>query len=195
VKISTREKRFLFIGGGIALVVIAFYLVPLLLPEDLSVQVETKKSMLQKQRDLIGQEESFKARLTQGQQRLDQLKGRLLPGDNPAAAGPALQKVLQDFADSLQVEVSRKTIMPEQKLPENLTKVTVQLDVNCTLDQLVRLITAIENYDKFLKVDELFIQGMRLRNRDEIRPSLKVAGLVATPASAAKAADKAGGGK
>jgi hypothetical protein len=46
-----------------------------------------------------------------------------------------------------------------------------------------------------LKVDELFIQGMRLRNRDEIRPMLKVAGLVATPPSVAKPAEKAGGGK
>jgi len=182
-------------GGGIALVGLAFYLVPLLLPEDLSVQVETNKSMLQKQRDLISQEESIKARITQGRQRLDQLMGRLLPGDNPAAAGPALQKVLQDLADSLQMEISRKTILPEQKLPENLTKVAVQLDINCSLDQLVRFIAAIENYEKFLKVDELFIQGMRLRNRDEIRPMLKVAGLVATPPSAAKPVEKAGGGK
>jgi type II secretory pathway component PulM len=195
VKISTREKRFLLAGGGVALVVLAFYLVPLLLPEDLSAQVEAKKSLLQKQRDLISQEESFKARITQGQQRLDQLMGRLLPGDNPAAAGPALQKVLQDLADSLQVEISRKTILPEQKLPENLTKVAIQLDINCSLDQLIRLIAAIENYEKFLKVDELFIQGMRLRNRDEIRPMLKVAGLVATPPSVAKPAEKAGGGK
>jgi hypothetical protein len=182
-------------GAGIALVAIAFYLVPMLLPEDLSTSVQNRANLLQRQRELISQEESFKARIAQDQQRLTQDLNRLLPGDNPSAAGAALQKVLQDLADSNQVEISRKTIMPEQKLPDNLTKVTVQLDMNCTLDQLVRLITGIENYEKFLKVDDLFIQGMRLRNKDEIRPRLNVTGLVATPAPAAKPAETAAGGK
>jgi hypothetical protein len=195
VKISTREKRFLTVGSAIAVIGLAFYLVPMLLPEDLSATVEARKNMLLRQRELISQQEIFKTRIAQGQQRLDLDMSRLLPGDSPAAAGPALQKVLQDLADSLQVEVSRKTPMPEQKMPENLTKVTVQLDINCTLDQLVRLLAAIENYEKFLKVDELFIQGMRLRNRDEIRPMIKVAGYVATPVAAAKPGEKDAGAK
>jgi type II secretory pathway component PulM len=194
VKISTREKRFLIIGGIVALFMVAFYLVPSLLPEDLSAQVETKRNLLQRQRELIGQEATFKTRIAQAEQRLTQDSERLLPGANPSAAAPALQKVLQDLADSMQVEISRKTILPEQKLPENLSKVTVQLDISCTLEQLVRLITAIENYDKFLKVDELYIQGLLMRNRYEIRPSFKVSGFVPTP-PAATAVEKNVAGK
>jgi hypothetical protein len=182
-------------GAGIALVAIAFYLVPMLLPEDLSSEVQNKANLLRRQRELISQEEGIKARIAQDQQRLTQDLNRLLPGDNPSSAGAALLQVLQGLADSNQVEISRKNVMPEQKLPDNLTKVTVQLDMNCTLDQLVRLITGIENYEKFLKVDDLFIQGMRLRNKDEIRPRLNVAGLVATLAPAAKPAETAAGGK
>jgi hypothetical protein len=190
VKISTREKRFLIAGGMIAVGIIAFYFVPMIIPQDLSAEVESRKNLLKRQRELIAQEDTFKARIAQAQQRLTRDMDRLLPGNNPSAAGPALQKVLQDLADSLQVEISRKTILPEQKLQENLTRVSVQLDINCNLDQLVRLMAAIENYEKFLKIDELFVQGQRLMNRDQIRPMLKVSGLVATPAPAAKPGEK-----
>jgi hypothetical protein len=190
VKISTREKTFLIAGGVIALAVIMIYLMPMILPQDLSAAVEGKKNLLRRQRELIAQEDTFKTRIAQAQQRLTHDMDRLLPGNNPSAAGPALQKVLQDLADSLQVEISRKTILPEQKLQENLTKVSVQLDINCNLDQLVRLMAAIENYEKFLKIDELFVQSQRLMNRDQIRPMLKVSGLGATPVPAAKPAEK-----
>ncbi len=195
MKISTREKKFLIAGGVAGLMVIAFYLAPILLPQDLSGMVETKKNELRRKREFISQEEVFKTRIAQGQQRLAQDLDRLLPGNNPTAAGPALQKVLQDLADSLQVEISRKSIQAEQKLPENLTKVTVQLDINCTLDQLARFMTAIENYEKFLKIDEIFIQSRRLGNRDQIYPMLKVAGLIATSAPEAKPVEKPADGK
>ncbi len=194
MKITTREKRFLIVGGIVVLAILVFYLAPIILPQDLSGMVETKKNELRRKRDFISQEEVFKARLDQAQQRLAQDLDRLLPGNSPSAAGPALQKVLQDLADSLQVEISRKTILPEQKLQENLTKVSVQLDVNCTLEQLVRFMTAIENYEKLLKIDEVFIQSQRFQNRDQIRPMLKVAGLIATSTPAAKPGEKTAGG-
>ncbi len=175
--------------------IIVFYLAPIVLPQDLSGMVETKKTELRRKREFISQEDVFKARIAQDQQRLTQDLDRLLPGNTPSAAGPALQKVLQDLADSLQVEISRKTILPEQKLQENLAKVAVQLDVNCTLEQLVRFMTAIENYEKFLKIDELFIQSQRFQNRDLIRPMIKVAGIIATVPPAAKPGDTAAAGK
>ncbi len=195
MKISSREKKFLIVGGIIALLVVVFYLAPIVLPEDLSGMVETKKNELRRKREFISQEESFKARMAQDQQRLDQDLNRLLPGNNPSTAGPALQKVLQDLADSLQVEISRKTILPEQKLQENLSKVSVQVDVNCNLDQLVRFMTAIENYEKLLKIDEVFIQAQRISNRDMIRPMLKVSGLILTSAPETKPAGKTAAGE
>lgn len=144
---------------------------------------------------MIAQEETIKARINQDQQRLNQDLSRLLPYQKASDAGPALQKVLQDLADANQVEMSRKNIQPEQKIDDNLTKVTVQIDVTCTMDQLVRFLAAIENYEKFLKVDALSIMQTGMRNRDQIRPSLWVAGFVAIPALAAKTAEKAPGAK
>ncbi len=193
MKISTRERRFLIIGAVIAIAIIVFYLAPALMPQDLTATVESKKNLLRRETELIAQEDGFKARIAQAQERLTKDLDRLLPGNNPSSAGPALQKILQDLADSQQVEISRKTILPEQKLQDTLSKVSVQLDVNCNLDQMVRLIAAIENYEKFLKIEELFVQSQRLMNRDRITTMIKVSGLVAVQAPA-KPAEKTASG-
>jgi hypothetical protein len=194
VKITSREKRFLIAGAVLAIAVLAFYLSPLILPQDLSASVEAKKTLLQRQKEMIAQEDSIKARIAAGEQRWNNDMRRLLPGETAGSASGALMKILQDLADASQVELTRKTPQPEQKFQENLTKVTVQLETNCNLDQLVRFLAAIQNYEKYLKVDELFIQAYRFQKKDEIRnPSMRVSGYVATAAPDAKPAEKGPG--
>ncbi len=102
----------------------------------------------------------------------------LLPGSTPLQAGQVLQKILQNLADANQVELIRKIILPDQKFPEDLTRVTIQVDTNCNYDQLVRFLEAIKGYEKFLRVDELFIQSARLQGKSVILAFLKVSGFV-----------------
>jgi hypothetical protein len=196
VKISSRERRFLIVGGGMAVLVVAFYLGSRLLPSssDLALEVEAKRAMLLKQKEMVSQEEGYKARIVKDEQRLVQARARLLPGENPSIAAQALQKVLKDYADQSGVEITSTTIMPDQKVQDGLVKITVQLSVNCSIDELVRFGVLVENYEKFLRVEELYVQQFRLRNKDEIRPQIKIAGYVATPLPAAKPAEKAAGG-
>jgi len=184
------------VGGGIAILVIAFYLASGLIPNsaDLARDVESRRAMLLRQKEMISQEDSYKARIAQYEQRLNQDRARLLPGDNPSTAAAALQKVLQDFADQSGVEITSRTTLPDQKIQDTLTKITIQLSVNCSIDELVRFLAIAESHEKFLRVDELYVQQFRARNRDEIRPQIKVAGYVATPPPAAKPAEKAPGG-
>ncbi len=194
MKISTREKRFLIGGGIIALAVLVYYLAPALMPQDLEVQVRQKTNQLRQEREIIGMEDTFKTRLAQAEQRLKMDQDRLLPGDNAAGAGAYMQKVLQEMADASQVEISRHQSLQDQK-QDLLTKVSVGLDISCTIDQLVRFLTAIENHDKFLKVENLTILNRRLRNRDEIStPGLRVIGYILTPTPAQKPAGNAAGG-
>ena len=195
MKITTREKRVLIVGGVIAAAVIAFYVVPRVLPEDLDVTVRQSQNALRQDREILGLEEGYKARIAVGQERLKEDQDRLLPGDNAAAAGAYIQKVLREFADASQVEITRYTPQQDQK-QDVLTKISVGLDINCSIDQLIRFLTAIENNDKFLKVENLQIISRPQRNRDEIMvPSLKIIGYIATPAPAQKAAGKTAGGQ
>lgn len=195
MKISAREKQFLIVGGALAALVLAYYLTSLLIPsrEGLAATVESKKQYLLRQKELINQEEAYETRVAAYQQRLGQDRNRLLPGDNPTIAAASLQKVLQELADQSGVEITSKTMQPEQKIQDNLSKISVQLMMNCSIDQLVQFLVAVENYDKFLRVEELYIQALRLRNRDEIRPQVKVAGYIVTAPAAPKPAEKAAG--
>jgi len=188
---------FLYVGGGITILVIVFYLASAWIPsrEGLSATVDYKKKFLLKEKETLSQEEAFKARVAQDEERLAQNRSRLLPGDNPAIAASALQKVLQDIADQSGVEIQSKTVQPEQKLQDNITKISIQLSVNASVDQLVRFLAGIENYEKFLRVEELNIQSTRLQKKDEIRPQVKVVGYVATSIPAAKPPEKGPGSK
>ncbi len=194
MRVTAREKKFLVGGGIIVLAGLILYLAVVMIPsrELLSKEVEAKKRALLRQREMIGREGFYKARVEQYRQRLKQDHARLLPGDNPSISGAELQRVLKTLADQSGVEVIRRDIQPSQKLQDNLVKVAVRIETNCTPDQLVQFLASVENYDKFLTVDELAITSFRIQKRWEIRPSVVVAGLIAVAET--KSEDKPSGG-
>ena len=180
MKITTREKRIIAIGICLAVAVMIYYAAALLLPdgESLSQDVIQKKRLMLKQRETLTREEGYKKRIDQFGGRLQKEKALLLPGDNPNVAGAELQKILKDFADQSGVEITQKNILPEKKVQDLLTKVSVRIDTNCNLEQLAQFMTAIGNYEKYLKIDECMINGFKIQKRYEIRPSLTIAGYI-----------------
>jgi hypothetical protein len=180
VKITSREKKIIIIGICVAVAVMIYYASNLILPnrESLSQDVSLKKRMLLKQRETLTREEIYKKWIDQYSERLKKERTLLLPGNNPNVAGAELQKILKDFADQSGVEITQKNILPERKVQDLLTKVSVRIDTSCNLDQLVQFLTAIENYEKYLKIDECMINGFRIQKRYEIRPSLTIAGYI-----------------
>jgi type II secretory pathway component PulM len=183
VKISGREKKFVFAGVA-GVVLIGLYLFgDRMIPSggDLEANLELKKKLLLKYRETVIDEELYKNRLEQYRQRLRQDQTRLLPGDSSSIAAAELQKVLTDLASQNGVEILRKDIQQEKKLQDNLVKISVKIETNCVLEQLVQFLAAVENYEKFLTVDELAITGYRAQRKYEIRPSILVSGLILGP--------------
>ncbi len=183
MKLTIREKRIIVIAACVAAAVLIYYVATLVLPTsgDLAQSVDNSKKMLLKQRETLSREANYKLRLEQFKRNLETYRTRLLPGDNPNVAGAALQTILKDFADQSGVEITQKNILPpEKKTQDLLTKISVKIDTNCNLEQLVRFISAIENYEKHLKIDDCTISGFRIQRRFEIRPSLTVSGYIST---------------
>ncbi len=195
MKITARERRVLIIGGAVVAAALIYYVADALLPNGatLAADVATKKRTLLAQRELLGQEENYKARVDQYRKRLEQDRSRLLPFDNPNVAGAELQKVLKDLADRNGVEINQRNFQREQKLQNNLIKVPVQVNIQCNPDQLVQFLAAIENYEKFLTVDELSITSFQMQKRYETRPAVTVSGYIPAPPEAAKPGDRAAG--
>ena len=183
MKLTAREKRVIIVGACVVAAVLIYYAVAKMLPtgEDLAQTVDSQKKLLLKQREMVSREALYKTRMEQIKGHLDTYKTRLLPGDNPNVAGAELQKILKEFSDQSGVVITMKSILQEKKTQDLLTKVSVKIDTNCNLDQLVQFITAIENYEKHLKIDDCTISGFRIQRRFEIRPSLTISGYISTP--------------
>ena len=209
MKITSREKKFLFFGTTVVAAAVIFYLIALLLPdrESLASQVQSRKAMLARYREMLSQEETYKERAEQFRLHLDQSMMRLLPGDNPNAAEADLQKLLMSFADRNGVEITRTNTLPDKELEDGLVKVSVSIEVNADLEQLVRFLSAIQNYDKFLKIEQFQITSFPNQRRRQARPSLTVVGYInsrepepaepepkeASPASASETVEQPGG--
>lgn len=183
MKISSRDKK-IVIAGAVAVVLIVLYVLgdrAIFSGDDLDASLENKKKLLLKYRETLSQEEGYKTRLEQYRQRLRQDQTRLFPGDNPSIAAAELSKVLSDLAAQNGVEIMRRDTQQELKLQDNLVKISVKIETNCTPEQLVQFIAAVENHEKFLSVDELVITGFRQQKKYEIRPSIRVSGLILGP--------------
>jgi hypothetical protein len=185
VKLTLRERKILFAGIVIVIAIMIFYAMISLLPdrERLLQKVDTDKNIILKQREILSLEETYKKRAEQGDNHQKLARTRLLPGENSNVASAELQKVLKDFADQNGVDITVKTTMSEKKVPDNdfLTKVAVRIEISCNLEQLVNFLAAIENYDKFLKVEELVITSFRMQKIYQIHPSLTVIGYIHLP--------------
>lgn len=180
MKITAREKKFIVYGGALIAAVMLIYWITLQLPdrESPASQVEQKKAMLLKHREMLGQEEIYKNRVEQYTLHLEKTMTRLLPGDNPNVAEADLQKLLMSFAEQSGVEINRKNTLPDKEMEDNLIKVSVNIEVNCNLEQLVRFLTAIHNYDKYLEIEQFQITGFQTQRRQQIRPNLTVVGYI-----------------
>jgi hypothetical protein len=184
MKVTPREKKFLVIGNSIAAMGTLLYLSLLLIPSGakLADTVELKKKMLLKYKETLLKEGEYKARIEEYRARLNHDLSRLLPYENPAIASAEMQRILKEMADQNGVEIIRRdAVQREQKVQENLLKVSVTIETNCLPEQLVRFIAAIENYDKFLAIDELNINSYRIQKKYEIRPRITVSGFIAAP--------------
>jgi Tfp pilus assembly protein PilO len=143
-------------GAIVIVAVLVIYGFTLLLAgrQSLSEKVEFKKKLLQKQYDTLAQEAVYKAKLESYKKQYQVDLNRLLPNESPNVAVAELQKVLIEFANSSGVEISQKNPLAEKKIDDKLICVRVQIVTNFAMDQLVQFFTSIENYDKFITIDD-----------------------------------------
>ena len=113
--------------------------------------------------------------------RLEEIEEGMLPGDNPAAAGSALQGILKPWlerADSRLTSV--RTLGPVQRGP--YAEVAVQMDLQTTTEGLAALLAEVPRHPKILKVKKLSVtagyygQAMASR-RETLVVSVVVAGM------------------
>lgn len=185
MKVTSRERKFILVGSLVVIAVLAVYAITKLIPDgdDISMQVELKKKMLMRYRETLNGESTYKTRIEQYRRQLEQQMNRLLPGSNSNLAAAELQRIVKEFADQSGVEITQRNPRPEEKVQnmESIVKVSVRIETSCTPDKLVQFLTAIQNYEKLLVIDEFLISSYRVSRRYEIRPNMTISGFVSVP--------------
>jgi type II secretory pathway component PulM len=193
VKLGARERKFVIIGLGIiAILALLYVLVFSSRPdsEGLNDTLELRKKTLLKQRETLFLEGVYESRLQLYNNRLQADMAKLLPGDNPNVAGAELLNTLTDFAERSGVEIEQKSVLREEKINNDLSKISARLVTRCNMDQLVRFLTEIENYDKFLTIEEFRIGMARNRRETGMRPNLTISGYINSNENKTEAGDQ-----
>jgi hypothetical protein len=113
--------------------------------------------------------------------RLEELEEGVLPGENPAAAGSALQGILKPWVERPDTRLtSVRTLAPVQKGP--YAEVAVQIDLQTTTEGLAKLLAEIPRHPQILRVRKLSVHsgyyGAAMVNRREsLAASVVVAGI------------------
>jgi hypothetical protein len=198
LKITAREKRYIAIGALVIAAVLVFYAFSSLQDEsaNISKKVDQKREKLARQLEIMNRKPYYEKELNLYTLQLQKDRSRLLTGDNPNVAAAELGKILENFAATSGVEIGSKTPQGEKKFDDKLMRVSVQINTNCILDQLVQFLASLENYDKFLTVTEFSLYSSGLKNpgfgnpqkRNEIHPILTISGFIVAPAAKPKTA-------
>jgi len=188
LKASAREKKVLYAGIALAVVILIYYAATTFSTgdgESVADKITTQEGLLRRQRELLGYEEFHKKRIAEAENDLDRIQSRLLPGNNATVATTELQKILTDFAEQSGVVIQTRTPLQEKKVAESdsLTKISVRIGVDCMLDDLVEFMLAIKNYEKFLKIEEMLVNTVLQQRQMVIRRPLNmvVSGYISVP--------------
>jgi hypothetical protein len=114
-------------------------------------------------------------------ERLEELEEGILPGENPAAAGAALQGILKPWVERAGTRLtSMRTLAPVQK--GEYSEVAVQMDLQTNSEGLIGILTEIPRHPKILRVKKLsvtsgFYGAAAVNRRETLVVSIVVAGI------------------
>jgi hypothetical protein len=167
-------------GAGVILVVLAYVLVisPLLdLKDSWALELDKKVMLLEKYKALERDKQGVNRAYQNLQKTLAQAEGQLLVGTNPAVASADLQEILKNLTRTLGVQVNSTKVLPPQESGAYL-EVPIEVQMSCTIDQLVMMLYRLEHHEKLLVITELDINAPRRRRRVQSEDSTLRANLV-----------------
>jgi type II secretory pathway component PulM len=179
-KLPPRQRLLVLGGAGVILVVLAYVLVisPLLdLKDSWALELDKKVMLLEKYKALERDKQGVNRAYQNLQKTLAQAEGQLLVGTNPAVASADLQEILKNLTRTLGVQVNSTKVLPPQESGAYL-EVPIEVQMSCTIDQLVMMLYRLEHHEKLLVITELDINSPRRRRRVQSEDSTLRANLV-----------------
>lgn len=179
------KQRLTVLGvAGVLLVLLIYAVVisPLMtLEESWAQELDKKMLLLHKYQALKNDKQAVAKTYRNFQKALAQAEGQLLSGTNPAVASADLQEILKNLTKTLGVQVNSTKVLPPKESKAYL-EVPIEVQMSCTIDQLIMMLYRLEHHNKLLLVTQLDVNAPRRRRpgRDisTLRAHLVVEGLM-----------------
>jgi hypothetical protein len=158
-------------GAGLLLVLLAYVLVisPLLdLKDSWARELDKRATLLQKYKALEKDKQAVARAYQNMQKALAQAEAQMLTGTNPAVASADLQEILKNLTRTLGVQVNSTKVLPPQESGVYL-EVPIEVQMSCTIDQLVMMLYRLEHHEKLLVITELDINAPRRHRRRHVQ--------------------------
>ena len=178
-RLSTREKRFILVGGILASLIISYH-VSMWYSGMITYtreQLETKRTHLQRFLNKLSQRDEIQRRLSEIENELRGLEKGLLLGDKPPVAAAELQKVLKDMALSSGVEIKSERALGAAEAGMYL-RIPVEIAFITSTKGLVDMLHRIRSSPLLLTVSRLRVRVTDVRNPEKVFTTLIVSGFI-----------------
>lgn len=179
IRVNEREKRFLVIGGIVALLIVAFNFFSWYVDTKNMVMAyaESRLAMLQRQINNISEKEDVQNMLKAVQLELERQEKMLLPGNTPPVAAAALQSFLKDTATSLGIDVKleRTLNLSDDKI---YLGIPVEIGFTTSTVKLKELLVKLRRSPFLLTTSEIKIRVTNISKPDEIFTTLVITGFI-----------------
>ena len=176
--ISTRERRFLMIGGAALVAFLTLnYLVAPAVSSQMRVRTEYREKLQALERyQLVAEgKKRYEKKFADAHELFAQLRHQLLPGEKLTLAAADLQAMLHKAAGETGVTIVSESIHLPKKA-EEFTQVSVELSLNADLKKFRDFLYKIESSGKLLTVPKLVVNASFPRPGAELQVVVVVSG-------------------
>ncbi len=180
-RISSRNKRALLVlGSFLAGYLLIFELIFPFYDQQsvLADQIEERKQALQRALRVVQEENLYRGQLESAVRAVDISHQHLLDASDPITGRQQVEEAVRLLAQQNGVRVTRSNPLPERKVGEQYNKVTVQLNLDCDLNQLVSFLHSISVHQKFLLVEDFNLASFRVKDESRIQPRMQISGFI-----------------
>lgn len=179
-----RERKIILIGGAILLLFGAIYrFYPVIISVvSASDEIVMKQNHVEKFLRIAEQRKQAVNENGYVKRQFSQIESRFLTGETPSLAAVEIQEILGEIAEANNVNfMSMRVMKPKDNENTNYIRLPVQFSMNSDINQLKEIIYKVESSSKLLVITELDAKRVRSRDRQLIRSTIKVEGVMKAP--------------
>lgn len=180
MNITDRDKRFLTIGG---LAIAVYLLITLVVNPIYATQVRKDREIQQKIRfieryyEVLNQKAYYEEKSKQNERVQKSLSRRFLEGKKPGLAAAGLQKILEGFASKASIKIDRVRV-EKHKFTESFMVIPIEITLRSSLKNLTQFIYLIEDYEKFLVIEELKSRRINKTDPEQLQATILISGFI-----------------